>query len=106
MRAFTIGLLAVAGIAIAVPAHAEDAYIGVGPVGVGVGDHDRDRDRDWRHHYARDRHCRVTIVHEDGMTKKIKRCRLSAVVYHRTASVEEAPWRARGASFIIRMLIQ
>ena len=78
MRAFTIGLLAVAGIAIAVPAHAEDAYIGVGPVGVGVGDHDRDRDRDWRHHYARDRHCRVTIVHEDGMTKKIKRCRLSA----------------------------
>jgi hypothetical protein len=75
MRAFTIGLLAAAGIAIAVPAHAEDAYIGVGPVGVGVGDHDRDRDRDWRHHYARDRHCRVTIVHEEGMTKRIKRCR-------------------------------
>ena len=79
MRALTIGLLAAAGIAIAVPTHAEDAYIGVGPGGVGVGvrdhDHDRDRDRDWRHHYARDRHCSVTIVHEDGMTKRIKRCR-------------------------------
>ena len=79
MRALTIGLLAAAGIAIAVPTHAEDAYIGVGPVGVGVRDHDhdhgRDRDRDWRHHYARDRHCSVTIVHQDGMTKRIKRCR-------------------------------
>ena len=79
MRALTIGLLAAAGIAIAVPTHAEDAYIGVGPGGVGVGvrdhDRDRDRDRDWRHHYARDRHCSVTIVHEDGMTKRIKRCR-------------------------------
>ena len=88
MRALTIGLLAAVGIAIVVPAHAEDAYIGVGPVGVGVGvrdhDHDRDRDRDWRHHYASDRHdviirrdrdCRVTIIHEDGITKRVKRCR-------------------------------
>ena len=77
MRALTIGLLAAVGFAIVVPAHAEDAYIGVGPGGVGVGvrDHDRDRDRDWRHHYARDRDCRVTIIHEDGMTKRVKRCR-------------------------------
>jgi hypothetical protein len=79
MRALTIGLLAAAGIAIALPTHAEDAYIGVGPRGVGVGvrdhDHDRDRDRDWRHHYAREHDCRVTIVHEHGMTKRIKHCR-------------------------------
>ena len=82
MRAMTIGLLAAVGIAIVLPAHAEDAYVGVGPVGVGVGV--RDHDRDWRHHYARDRDdvvirhdrdCRVTVIHEDGVTKRIKRCR-------------------------------
>ena len=77
MRALTIALLAAAGIAIALPTHAEDAYIGVSPGGVGVGvrDHDRDRDRDWRHHYAREHDCRVTIIHEHGMTKRIKHCR-------------------------------
>ena len=82
MRAMTIGLLAAVGIAIVLPAHAEEAYVGVGSVGVGVGV--RDHDRDWRHHYARDRDdvvirrdrdCRMTIIHEDGMTKRIKRCR-------------------------------
>ena len=79
MRALTVGLLTAIGIAIVVPAYAEDAYIGVGPRGVGVDvrDHARDRDRDWRHHYARDRDrdCRITIIHEGGMTKRIKRCR-------------------------------
>jgi hypothetical protein len=79
MRALMVGLLTALGIAIVVPAYAEDAYIGVGPRGVGVDvrDHDRDRDRDWRHHYARDRDrdCRITIIHEGGMTKRIKRCR-------------------------------
>jgi len=82
MRALTIGLLAAAGIAIAIPAHAEDAYIGVGPAGVGVGV--RDHDRDYRHHYARERDdvvvrhgrdCRMTVIHENGVTKRIKRCR-------------------------------
>ena len=79
MRALTIALLTAVGIAFVVPAFAEDAYIGVGPGGVGVGvrdhDHDRDHDRDWRHHYASDRHCRITIIHEGGMTKRIKHCR-------------------------------
>ena len=86
MRAVTIGLLAAVGIAIVLPAHAEEAYVGVGPVGVGVGVGVgvRDHDRDWRHHYARDRDdvvirrdrdCRMTVIHEDGMTKRIKRCR-------------------------------
>ncbi len=82
MRTLTIGLLAAAGIALAIPAHAEDTYIGVGAGGVGVGV--RDHDHGWRHHYARERDevvvrghrdCRVTIIHEDGMTKRIKRCR-------------------------------
>lgn len=82
MRAMTIGLLAAVGIAIVLPAHAEDAYVGVGPVGVGVGV--RDHDRDWRRHYARDRDdvvirhgrdCRVTVIHDGGVTKRIKRCR-------------------------------
>jgi hypothetical protein len=63
MRAMTIGLLAAVGIAIVLPAHAEDAYVGVGPVGVGVGVRDHDRD------------CRTTVIHEEGMTKRIKRCR-------------------------------
>jgi hypothetical protein len=77
MRALTIGLLTAVAIAIVAPAYAEDAYVRVGPGGVGVGvrDHDRDRDRDWRHHYARERDCRITIIHEEGMTKRIKRCR-------------------------------
>ncbi len=75
MRTIMIGLLAAAGIALAIPAHAEDTYIGVGV---------RDHDHGWRHHYARERDevvvrghrdCRVTIIHEDGMTKRIKRCR-------------------------------
>ena len=73
MRALTIGLLTAAGIAIALPAYAEDVHVGVGPAGVGVGV--RDHDRDYRHHYARERDCRITIIHEGGVTKRIKRCR-------------------------------
>lgn len=79
MRALAFGLLTAVGIAIALPAQAEDAYVGVGPVGVGVGV--RDHDHDWRHHYARDREfrhdrdCRMTVIHEGGTTKRIKRCR-------------------------------
>jgi hypothetical protein len=70
--------------AIAVPAYAEDAYVGVGPNGVGVGVRDHDHDRDWHRHYARDRDdvvirhdrdCRTTVIHEGGVTKRIKRCR-------------------------------
>jgi len=81
MRALAIGLLTAVGIAAAIPAQADDVHVGVGPVGVGVGVRDHDHDRDWRHHYARerefrhDRDCRMTVIHEDGMTKRIKRCR-------------------------------
>lgn len=80
MRKLAIGLCAATGLALAMPAFAQDVYVGAGPVGVGV---DVDHGRDWRRHYDRDdtvvvrergRHCRVTIIHEGGMTKKIRRC--------------------------------
>jgi hypothetical protein len=84
MKLATLALLAVGGLAIAVPAAAEDAYVGarVGPVGVGV-DVDAPRHRDRVYHeervttdgYARGERCRTVIIHEEGMTKKIKRCR-------------------------------
>ena len=83
MRTLAIGLIAATGIALAVPAQADDVRVGVGVNGVRVGV--GDRDRDWHRHYARERdvvvhregerHCRVTIIHRDGMTKRIKRCR-------------------------------
>lgn len=82
MRIVTIALLAAAGLAIAAPASAEDVIVGgrVGPVGVGVDVGPRvhrdvvverrvHRDRD----FARG-NCRTTIIHRDGMTKKIKSC--------------------------------
>jgi len=85
MRAITLGILAAAaGIALTAPANAQGVSVGVGPDGVGVGIHDRDhyRDRD----YYRDRHervtvgvahrdCKTVIIHRDGMTRKIRRCR-------------------------------
>ena len=36
MRKLTIGLLTVAGVALAMPAYADGVYVGAGPVGVGV----------------------------------------------------------------------
>ncbi len=77
MRTLVIGMLAAAGIALAMPANAEGVYIGAGPVGVGVGVH---RDHDWRRDrdetvVVHRRHCRTIVVHEDGYTKRIRRCR-------------------------------
>jgi hypothetical protein len=81
MRTLTIGLLAAAGLAIAIPASAENFSVGVGPNGVGVGVGVREhRDHDWRRDRGEvvvrehARRCRVTIIHRDGMTKRIKRC--------------------------------
>jgi hypothetical protein len=76
MRTLVIGMLAAAGIALAMPANAEGVYVGAGPVGVGVGVH---RDHDWRRDrdetvVVHRRHCRTIIVHEHGYTKKIRRC--------------------------------
>jgi len=75
--------------AIAAPALADDVSVGVGRVGVGVHeregagvrvreDHDRVIHRERREHVTvgmgESRHCKVVIVHREGMTKKIKRC--------------------------------
>jgi hypothetical protein len=80
MRGLTLALLAAGTIAMAVPASAEDLYVGAGRDGVRVGvdsgyRHHRDRDVTVVHRdgYAR-AHCRTTIIKRDGMTKKIKKC--------------------------------
>jgi hypothetical protein len=84
MRVLTVAFLTACGISLAVPAFAQDVYVGAGRGGVGVG-----VDLDGPRHYHRDRvvkkrvyvdddyargNCRTTIIKRDGMTKKIKRC--------------------------------
>jgi len=81
MRTLALGMFAAIGIAVAVPAFADDVRVGVGPNGVSVGEH---HDRDVRVRHVRREHvtvgyghrnCKTVIIHEHGMTKKIKRCR-------------------------------
>jgi hypothetical protein len=89
MRTLTIAFIVAAGMAIAAPAIADDVSVGVGGVGVGVHerdgagvrvreDHDRVIHRERREHVTvgmgEARHCKVVIVHREGLTKKIKRC--------------------------------
>jgi hypothetical protein len=83
MRGTLIVLSALAGLALAAPASAEDTFVGarVGPVGVGVDvDAHRHHDRVYRTEgydraYGAER-CRTTIIrHSDGSVRKIKRCR-------------------------------
>ena len=79
MRTLSFGIVAAVGIAVAAPAFADEVRVGVGPVGVGIEHHDRDRDRIVRHRdvtvgYGH-RDCKTVIIHKDGMTKKIRRCR-------------------------------
>jgi hypothetical protein len=52
-------------------AGAEDSEVCVGPAC--VRHHDRDH---WRHHegFARERGCREVTIHEDGVTKHIRKC--------------------------------
>jgi len=79
MRGTLLVVAALAGLALAAPASAEDTFVGarVGPVGVGV-------DVGHRHHYRTEGYdrvygaerCRTTIIrHSDGSVRKIKRCR-------------------------------
>jgi hypothetical protein len=85
MRIISISLLVAAGLAMAMPASAEDIYVGGRGVGVGVDvDSGYHRDRDWRSDRYRtegfDRHdrferCRTIIIREHGMVRKIRRCR-------------------------------
>ena len=88
MRKLAIGLLAVAGIAMSVPASAQGVYVGAGPVGVGVGVGPgygyRDgyyRDGYYGHgyrSYAYDdgyrRHCRTVRQEFNGRVRTIRRC--------------------------------
>jgi hypothetical protein len=80
MKLVTLAFLTVGAIAIATPAMAEDVTVGgrVGGVGVGVDvdgpRYHRDHDRTVIHEgYAR-ANCKTVIIHEGGITKKIKRC--------------------------------
>jgi len=83
MRMLAIGLIAAASFAVAAPAIAEDFYVGGRDGGVGVEfGRNRDRDRDHYRTYGSDRdydrgyaRCRTTIIREDGMVRKIRRCR-------------------------------
>lgn len=74
MRTLTIGLLAAAGFALAAPAYADSVTIGVGNDRPAVRVHEHARERVTVGVGERARHCKVTIVKREGMTKKIKRC--------------------------------
>jgi hypothetical protein len=84
MRILAIGVLAAVGLSLSIPAYADSVSIGIGENGVRV--HERDH-HGWREHRGdrerarvvvrereHHRHCRVTVIHRDGMTKRIKRC--------------------------------
>jgi hypothetical protein len=83
MRALAFGIIATVGIAMAVPAFADDVRVGVGVGGAAVGvHHDRDnvRVRHVRRDVTvgvghRDRVCKTIVIHNHGVTKKIRRCR-------------------------------
>lgn len=83
MKGTLIVMTALAGLAIASPALAEDVYIGSrgGGIGVGVdvdsGYHRSYRDRDvYTSGYDRRGRCETTIIRrEDGSVRKIRRCR-------------------------------
>ncbi len=82
MRTILLGLLAVAGIAIATPlVSPASAQVTIetpaGDVRMG-GDRDRDRDRDHdrrQYHRDRDHRCHTVIIHrDDGSVRRIRRC--------------------------------
>jgi hypothetical protein len=91
IRVFSIGMMVAAGLAMAVPASAEEVYVGGRAGGVGVDvDSGYHRDRDWRRdHYRTEgferregfarregfERCRTIIIREHGMVRKIRRCR-------------------------------
>ena len=79
MRTILLGLLAVAGIAIATPVVSPaSAQVRIetpaGDVRVGPG-HDRDRDRDYGRRRYRDHGCRTIVIRrDDGSVRRIRRC--------------------------------
>jgi hypothetical protein len=91
MRMLAYGILAAAGVALAAPAFAQGVYVGGHGGGVGVGvdvdsgyrhrDRDWDGDRSYRRSYRaygyepNYQRCSTTIIRENGMVRKIRRCR-------------------------------
>jgi hypothetical protein len=85
MRGTLFLLTVAAGLTFAVPAVAEDFYVGGPGFGVGVDTHHHYRDRDWDSRRYRtegfDRdysvsRCRTTVIrHSDGSVRKVRRCR-------------------------------
>ncbi len=84
MKKLTIGLLAAAGIAMAIPAHADGFWVGAGPFGVGIGagpgyydgphgyyDHDYVY---YDHDYVYGRYCRTVLVDDGYGLRRIHRC--------------------------------
>jgi hypothetical protein len=90
MRTVALGLLAAAGVALAVPASAQGVYVGAGPVGVGVGVgpgyYDdgyygpryrgpyRERYTRYDDDYAYAGECRVKVIRHNGHVTRIRRC--------------------------------
>lgn len=81
MRGTLLVVAALAGLALAAPASAEDTFVGarVGGVGVGVDTGHRHYRTEGYDRYDRvygSARCRTTIIrHGDGSVRKIKRCR-------------------------------
>jgi len=77
MRGMIVGIIALAGIACALPASAEELVVRGPGVAVGVGEH-HDRDvverRVHREHIFARGNCHTTIIKTEGMTKKIRKC--------------------------------
>jgi hypothetical protein len=75
-----LGLMALAGIALATPASAQTVYLDGRGVSVGVGERHHDRSRHYRSHrgydaYASDRCTTTRIVRSNGSVKTIRTCR-------------------------------
>lgn len=78
MKKVAIGVLAAAGIAMAVPAHADGVWIGVGPFGVGIGTgpyyYDNGPYGYYDGDYAYARHCRTVTVDDGYGLRRVQRC--------------------------------
>jgi len=86
MKKLAIGLLAAAGIAMSIPAHAQGVWVGAGPVGVGVGVgpgygyYGRGyygpgyRSYAYDNGYGYGRHCRIVRENFNGHFRKVRQC--------------------------------
>jgi len=77
MKKLTIGLLAAAGIVMAMPAHADGLWVGAGPFGVGIGTGPGYYDGPYGYYdsdYAYGRHCRTVTVDDGFGLRRVHRC--------------------------------